>query len=262
MSGGGASTKTETTVPGYLKPYAEKGLKAASTAFDLTSNKPYTGQFFARPNKTQQMGAQSLLAAAPGLGQGAPKIRDYADAVLGGEYLRPESNPFVKGMAEAATRGATDNFNRSVLPQLRSSAISQGAYGGSREAIETAVRAGEVDKNIRDTYAGIYGDNYARERGFMQQAPGLYSEANKLALQPGMVQSAVGDTMFQWDDNLVKEGLMKFQESQDAPWRAAERLNALIRGYGGSSTTSSQQIPWWQQALQAGMGIGGLALAF
>ncbi len=262
MSGGSSSTE-RWTVPAEFQSIVNKATTSAMTAFDQTPTTPYTGPYNVKPNQTQKDAVAATVARAPQLSMGASGIRDYAGTLLAGDWLKPETNPYLSGMAEAATRGATDNFNRSVLPNLRSAAISQGAYGGSREGVETAVRAAEVDKNIRDTYANIYGNNYAREREFMSQVPGLYGAANELDLATPKALSAAGDQTYAWDQMLADEDLAKYMEAIAAPWRGVDKVSGIVNQLmgGAGNTTTTQKTPWYQQALQAGMGGLGFLLA-
>lgn len=261
--GGSSNTGTTTTtsgVPEEYKPLVKKVVTSASTAFDQTPKTPYTGSYFAAPNQTQKDAVAGAVAAAPGMDQGVGGLRGYADDLVSGKYLSPDSNPFVKGMAESATRGATDNFTRSVLPRLNSEAIAQGAYGGSRNGVTAGVLAGETDKNVRDTYANIYGNNYAMERGYQDNAGRLYGQANQLALAPSQTLAAAGDAQYQWDDNLVKEALAKWNELKSAPWNGVSQLTAAVGGSNlGSTSSTGTSVPWWQQGLQAGLsGLGAL----
>lgn len=260
MGGSTGSTTTQSGPPKEYKPFIKKVMTSASTAFDQTPKTPYTGPWFADPNQTQKNSVASAVAAAPGMDDGVAGIRGYADDLISGKYLTPDSNPYVKGMAEAATRGATDNFNRSILPQLDSAAISQGAYGGARNGIAAGTLAGETDKNVRDTYANIYGNNYQMERSYQDNASRLYGQANQLALAPAQTLGAAGDEMYKWDDNKVKEALAKWNELKTAPWNGISQFSQAIAGQPiGSTGTTSTQVPWWQQGLQAGVaGLGAL----
>lgn len=262
MSGGGKTTTTRNDPWGPAQPVMQKAFSSASSAFDATPKTPYSGSYFARPNAVQKDAVGSALAAAPGLSTGSTELRGYGQDLLNGKYLDPSTNPWVKGMAEAATRGATDNWNNNIRPGLDSQAIAQGAYGGSKNGIATALGASEVDKNVRDTYANIYGGNYAAERGYMDNAGKEFAAANSLALQPSQVQAAAGDQLQSWDQNLIKEALAKWDESKSAPWSGIQQLVSAISGtsgQGSTSATTTPGVPWWQQALQGGIaGLGFL----
>lgn len=259
--GGGSKTITSNKFTGGFGDLVGKTLGAANWAFDKTPKGPYGGPWSADPNQLQKQAVAWTAREAPNLSQGASGIRSYADSVMRGDWLSPEKNPFLKGMAESATRDATDNYRRTILPGIDSAAISQGAYGGSRSGVATGVAAGEADKNIRDTYAGLYGQNYARERGIMGETPQMYGMANQLALAPAQAMGAAGGEVQGWQQQKVRDAMSKWNELKTAPWSGLQGLAGILQGFMPGfqqSTQSTPGAPWWQQLFQGGIGVGGL----
>jgi hypothetical protein len=245
-------------------PHIKNVMTAAEKAFANTPKAPYKGEYFANPNKTQLGAVADTIKVSSKLDDGAPKLAGYANDLLSGKYLDPDSNPWIKEAVDASMTQSTRNFNRNILPNMRSSAIGQGAYGGSREGVMTAVEAAETRRNQADTAANIYATNYENERGRMAQAPSLYGAANDLYLAAPAAKAAAGEQAQRWQQDTINEGLAKYEAAQDAPWNGITNYADAIRGVTGGtgSSTSQTKIPWWQQALQGVGSAIGLAKSF
>lgn len=87
-----------------------------------------------------------------------------------GAYLTPDSNPYLKGMYEAATRPAIEQFNTQILPGITSQFSSSGRYGsGAQERVATQSGEG-LSRNLLDTASNLYGNAYGQERGLQEGA--------------------------------------------------------------------------------------------
>lgn len=97
------------------------------------------------------------------------------------------NNPNIQAMADAATQAqkqtyqrqaddANTNLTQSVLPAIRSGAVSSGGYGGSRQGIAEGLAASQVqkdnDRNATDlseanagNYANLAGQDYEAAQG-------------------------------------------------------------------------------------------------
>lgn len=138
----------------------------------------------------------------------------YLSNVLGGQYLDPQSNPWLAQTANEATQGLVNRYKEATAPSLMAQSI--GAGGGGPGALagssgfneQQALNQYDLGQNIGNLEANIYGGAYNQERQNQQGALGmlgstqnaLYTPANELlgvgSLQQQQGQSVL-DTEFQ-----------------------------------------------------------------
>lgn len=115
---------------------------------------------------------QSLLSqvsgARAGIGNETPVLgpaqNEYMKT-LGGGYLTPESNPFLKDTFDAASRGVADVYKNTVQPRTDSMFFGPGSMGGNTAYQGQVARNNwSFGQNLTDLAANIYGGNYSQER--------------------------------------------------------------------------------------------------
>lgn len=92
---------------------------------------------------------------------------------IGGDYLSPDSNPWLSGMYDAASRGMTRNFQESVMPTLNTRFAmgrTQQDPSGNAQTAAMGRAQGELATGLGDMASNIYGGAYGAERGRMMQA--------------------------------------------------------------------------------------------
>lgn len=90
---------------------------------------------------------------------------------VSGQYLTPDSNPFLKQMAEAAGRPVIEQFQADVLPSIRSQfSMSGHTPGGSSEGFEVGRATDRLAQTLADQSANLYGQAYGQERGLQENA--------------------------------------------------------------------------------------------
>jgi hypothetical protein len=151
--------------------------------------------------------------------------------VLGGRYLSPDSNPYVKDTFDAMARGVVE---QGQLGQGNINALfnKSNAFGpGNTAWEETMARYGYgMDRSLSELATNTYGANYQRERQNMQDA---------MRFAPNLQQANFADT-----NQMLQAGNL----ATDLQANNAQNL------YNTQAT--AQQ---WQQAQGAGMmGLGGV----
>lgn len=263
MGGGGTKQTTQQGPWKEAAPYYKDLFSSAGTAYGATPKTPYTGPFYADPNKTQLEAVGQLTKAAPGLATGVPEIRNYGLDVLGGKYLDLNNNPYFGAAAEGAIRPVQQKYQQEIIPQINSNAIQLGAYGGGRQGLALGSAAEGFTRAAGDITGQMALNAYNTERGYQQAAPGLFGIANQLALAYPQALAAAGEQMYQWDQNKVNEAIAKWNELKSAPWAGlGEYANILGTGGFSSTTTKTQGASPAQQFAQTVLGLPALATAF
>lgn len=243
---GGGDTSTTTTEPwAAQQDYLERGFREAEqnvldrplSYFPESTVVPFA------PESTAALGAQGSRAY-----QGSPLLggaQGYTQDVLSGQYLSPESNPFLGGVADAVLS--------QVQPQVAGTFARAGRTGGSPLAAEALGRG--VSRGIAPYLFGEYG----RERGAMEaaagRAPGLaredYFDIGQLASVGARREAKAGESL--------SESINRWNFAQGEPANRIGQYSNLVGGnYGGTSTqsTKSSSDPLMQMLGLGLMGAG------
>ena len=230
MAGGGLygrkeDSQTETQLPSWQ---ADKLINLTNRAQDL-SYQPmsyYGGNTVADFSSEQSMAQNLARMRATG---GSPLIKGaqgHVGDIIGGKYLTPDSNPWLKSYYEKAAETA--------MPQIDTAAVNAGRYGGGAWGQMRGRTAGELA-------SGIYGKAYETERDRQMQATGMaqplaredYYDIGKLA--------AVGEEKQGMEQALIDESVKKYEFGQMEPWQRLGMFRNLITGDFGGNTRSDAE---------------------
>jgi hypothetical protein len=221
---GGSDTVTQ-GLPEFMQPYAENFMQRTQQVADMPYT-PYTGATVAQMNPYQSGGLNAMAQRAI---QGSPVMGGAnAEALktLQGGYLN--SNPHLDKMVDMASRD--------VMRNMDTLNARSGSFGNSGVMETTARTLGDLSSSIR-------GQDYTRERGFMQNALGMaptlanqdYTDADRL------LQAGAG---FQGQEQAnLSDAYRRFTEAQNYP---RQQLATLGQGVGmnfGSTQTGPGQDP-------------------
>ena len=266
-------TTTQTSEPNSMqKPYFKGLYEDAFKAYQQNQGTGgYQGNFFAPPTQTQQDANQQVIAASGGLGQGGGQLRQLGMDQIAGKYLDPASNPFIAAVVNAGVKPIQDRLDSNLL-NINDKAISQGAYGGSRQGLQELQALKDFNTTAGDMASQVYAQNYANERGIQQNSGGLLHQADLMALAGPSALAGAGAQQQSWNQQGLNNDQAKFQADQGGPWAGMDNfLKALTTGGFGSTTAvqenASNPLASAFQGLlgggvtgaNLGMGIGGLA---
>lgn len=226
-------TKNEPWAP--AQPSWLKLISEGNAAYDATSKTPFEGDYYAGPSDA----FRTDLASS----------RDLARRTQAGDFLSPESNPFLAGAINAAINPVKRTLQESILPGIDDAAISSGAYGGARQGVEQNKALVNFDEAATDATSRISYDNYLRERQNQQGA------TNTLL--------GLGTTEQNWAQGQLASDYQKYQDTQTAPWNGLDKLLQILAGTSGFSTqTTTKSSNPLTEILQALAGGAGLATSF
>ncbi len=263
MAGGGGSgqtSQTQTADPwsgaqGYLKD----AYSQARTAADRTSTEAFGGNFVNPANATQRGAITTALNTIPNLDTGGGIAR-VANESLSGSML--SGNPHVQNAIDATIRPTVERARDQYLPAISSAAQAAGAYGGSRHALAQRWAAEDVNKQVADTAAQMWNQNYQNERNIQTQvAPGLMEVANRMQMAPAQTMLDIGNQQYQFDDLARQNEMAQFEDSINRHWRAVNPYIAALSGIGmpGGTTTVTGGGGINRNAAIAGGALSGAA---
>lgn len=248
MGGGGSSGGTSTTIQKSepwegQKPYLEDLYAKAKGAYGQMNKTPWQGPLSVGLSPEQSQSVALLKGQVPGLTNiGQPTI-DLAQSQIRGDFLRPETNPYLRGTVDAAFRPVMETFSNSIVPSLQYDSIRSGAYGGEQDKDLRVQASSDLTRNLGDLSSQIYLQNYANERAIQQQAPGMLSAGVDLNQIAPTLLSQVGEITQGESARMLEDQIRRHELEQMAPWLGLNELSQLYGNVipgGGTSSTSGR----------------------
>lgn len=116
-------------------------------------------------------GTDASSQAYQGMLNGGDAQSMYLKDVIGGKYLN--NNPYLSAATDAANSDTTRQFQSAVMPQLASQFSMAGRYGSGAQSQGISDATNNLAKQISNTNANIYNQDYQMERGNQNSAAGL-----------------------------------------------------------------------------------------
>lgn len=320
--GGGSSQPTQTTayntnIPEYAKPYVETMLGAAQkqvfqggdAASGFTPYTPYSTdptKYVAGFSPLQQqaqsaaanMAVPSEYAAATGLAgtaaggslglarQMAGAGQRYAQQATDPNSIAAYMSPYQQQVTDYQKQQAARDYQ--IASQARQAqAVGQGAFGGSRQAIQES----EAQRALMSQLQGIQAtgsqqafqnaqqaQQYAANLGLQGQQAGLQGlgqalsaagtigqlGTSGLAAQQNIanLQNTMGAQQQAQQQQIINQDIQNYATAQQYPYMQLSTLSSLLRGLPLQSTTtqSYQAMPSTAQQV-AGLGLTGIGAA-
>lgn len=266
---GGKKTTTQTSTqqamfPDYAKPEYQKALTDITSQYnnpDLYS--VYQGNTVAPFSSQTQQGLdlvqQRALAGSPLARSGSTEFQKTIE----GQYLTPESNPYLQSTIDFATKNLADKFATSSIPALQASFAQSGRYGsGAQQGAFSDVNRDYLSQQA-NTINQLAGANYGQERQNQLQAalaaPNYaqndYSDFAKLL--------GVGTAYDTQAQNLINADIQKFYGEQAGQGQAlTDYINRLqaVAPLGSTSTAVNTEKNSGNK-LATGLGLAAIAAA-
>jgi len=245
-----SSTTTTTTqqLPKYAQPYAEE-LMQRGAGLSNKEYTPYTGQRIADLNSSQNAALGMTQNQAVNGFQGQGDVGDLYQRTVRGDYLTPDSNPYLRQTADAI---GTD-FNRTTGAQNASMQRTAGAFGNSglqqKMSMDNAGLAGQLNN--------LYSSNYNTERSNQLQAMQLAPQMQNMGYTDAKQLLGAGDIQRSYTQDLLNQQLGDWTAAQNQPYANLDTLQKAISGSIGNAGTSMQSSPNPYQANPFASMIGG-----
>jgi hypothetical protein len=220
------------------------------------------GQAIASGNQYAQalgggnLGLSTLGTIAGGGGAGMEQLAK----TLGGAYLSPDSNPYIRGVVDAAQRPVTDAYQRSTAPQTDYNFATSGRYGSGALLGARSQNEQNLGRSLGDISTNIYGQNYANERarqdaaanqyaGLQQTAGSNYGQLYNQGQTAAATAALAGLGMS--GQNLTRD----IASQQDAQGRIQSGQISAIQNYGN---LLNSQYSGAKALTEAGQGLSGI----
>jgi len=315
-SGGGGGQPTQTTsystnVPEYARPYVENMLESTQKQIytdDMAGFRPYrpystdVNQYFAGFSPMQQQAQQATanlqtpgqygtatgLAGMSGMGglglagQMAGAGQQYAQQAQNPMAMQGYMSPYMQNVVDYQKSQALRDYQMAA-PMRARAAVGAGAFGGSRQAIESA----EAQRNLMSQLQGI--EAQGRQGAFQQaqqaqqfganlglqgqqgalgglgaatQAAGALGQlgGQQLGAQKEIIglQSQMGKEQQAMEQNKINQAIQDYAIAQQYPFMQLGMMNAMLRGLP-MQTQTTQLYQAQPSMLQQGIGLTGAA---
>jgi hypothetical protein len=242
-------------------PYMQGGFKEAQNLYNDYTPQYYSGQTqagFSPDQLTAQQGIRDFAV------QGAPSIMNPALSAYqrgtGADMLDVANNPYVTGMAQAASDRAMASL-QPELANIRSGAIASGGYGGGRQGIaEGTALAGAADA-ANQAAAGIYSQAYGQGLGHQANTLGMTGGLMGAGFQPYGALGQSGAQQQAREQALISDAQLQHDFEQGLPYDKFNQYQAGIAGFSPLVGNAGQMISTSPGASLMS-NLGGLAQAY
>ncbi len=245
------SSTTSTTDTGPWRaqaPYLRHGFSEAQDLYNAGQT-PYFGfNPVASTSPYQQQGWEQAAQAANNL---SPQIGNYMGAfglATSPELLHQSSNPYLNDAINASSRDAIQQYQREVLPGIRSNSIGLGhGFGSTRTGVAEGIAGEGLLNTIGDISAGMRYNNYNsqldRITNSAQYLPGLVSSA----FAPSAALRDIGQEQRGIEQEGIDADIAEWTYGKEEPWERLSRYLQATSGawgsYGTNKTTSEAEAP-------------------
>lgn len=169
-----AYKKLRSGLGGLLQNVLTGGQKGSGSLSSALAMVPQSTTKYAAPITAGEQSAIDKLLAGLNPSAGDSAAAGLLTSTLNGDYLSPESNPYLQKSIEDAIAPLRQEYQNTIMPNLRIGATQNGQqinpYGSSVFDKASALAANEYMRNVSATATKIAGDNYSAERTRQQEA--------------------------------------------------------------------------------------------
>lgn len=226
---GGGGSKSHSTQVTPWKPAKPHLMNVLGGARDLYNQGAYSPEFSAQSQNALNM----MESYANTGGQGIQDAIGYNNALIRGDYLSPDSNPYLSKYADQLAGKVRSNVD-SVFS--RAGRSGSGAHGDMM-----------ADK-VSNALIPLYNQAYNTERGYQNTGAANAQAFYNAGLAPANTLLGVGGA---YEDMA--------QQQYNAPWQHLQNYQNVAQGVGGMGQTNTQPI--YRNKLAEGLGAGMMGMS-
>jgi hypothetical protein len=252
-------TGTQTTESTPWGPQGKRFKQLFRQADELMGNELeyYPGSTIAERNPWQTMANINVADLVQNDQAGMRSALRENQMTTSGQYLDVDSNPWLRGVGEAAADDISRSYNTTVMPQIASRFGGAGRSAGPGDvnnaegsAIASSQRG--LGQELSQMYSNLYGGAYESERGRMGSAVGQAPGLRQAQFTDQAALSAAGSDEFQYAQMQLSDLVNRFNFEQYEPWERMGMYQGLISQPGGYGTDKAKSAIGAAQI--AGMG--------
>ena len=219
----------------YLQDYMARNQELANQPYQA-SPQTYTG-----PNQTLQNAWQATANRAM---QGSPVMsaaNQQLQNIMGGGFM--QGNPFLNDQISAAQGDLVRSWNTVQKPAWDTAMQRSGSFGntGVMEAQQNA--ANDLQRNLGRIGSDMRFNNYATERGLMQNALGMAPTFANQDYVDAQQLTNVGNQMQGFDQAQANQNYQWWQEAQNFPRQQLATYGSALGAQTGGTQTQTAPDP-------------------
>ncbi|KMJ53790.1 hypothetical protein ACG97_05970 [Vogesella sp. EB] len=188
--------------------------------------------FSGEQNKAMDMITNRATNGDPTMQAGAGMVQN----TLNGQYMSPDSNPWLKGTYDAMAGRMSDAYARGTGAQTMAQFNNAGAYGGSAmQEVQQANNTAFAD-SLGQLANQVYGDNYQQERGRQLQAGLMAPTYGNQAYTDAAALQGVGAAKQAQDQSKLDMNYSDWQNAKNWGYTGYDMLSGML----GSSSNAQQ----------------------
>jgi hypothetical protein len=252
--GGGPTTTSQTTSQNQYPPWLTQNMPRLGNALSDLTFGTGTSTFAPYPVPFGQVAPMSNLQTAGynqigAMGTTSPLL-SAAEAqqqnTLGGGYLNPNSNPYLRNYYNDAAYQLTNQYENVTAPSVLFSGLQTGTLGSTANQNAASTAQTDLSTGLGTLGANIYEPAYQQERslqeGAAQRSPyltqGMYIPATESIQAGGQLQGQLQNVLNQAQQNLGAQGMWPYQVTGQT---ISDLQGLNLGGPLGQTSTQTQQ---------------------
>lgn len=221
------------------QPYLTEAFAEAQKNYKSSMPQYYPGSTIA-PQSGDTLRAMDMVRTAATGNQGLiDNAIGTSNATIRGDFLSPNSNPWLKDTYNQAADAVTRQFQTVGLPGADSGMDMAGRYGSGAWKLAREAATDSYGRALTGLATDIYGGNYQAERDRMLNAANNAGATYGMGFMPSTAIAALGSQADARAQDLLNADIQRFNYNQELPNAKLSDYMKLIQGnYGGSSTTT------------------------
>lgn len=268
FGGGGSESKPQTTTQtttsapwAAQQPYLKELFSEAQGQYFGDTPSYFPGPTVA-PFSPESLQAQDAIfnRATMGSPVQAAGNQTMLDTIQG-KYLDVNTNPYLSGYIDTATRPITQNFTNTVMPSVSSMFSSAGRYGSGAHTDAVGNATDAYLRNLGDVGSSIAYQNYGNERNAMGLAAAnapAYAAADYN--DPAQLAS-LGASKEAQQQALINADIQRHNFEQNLPAAKLAQYGNMVSGNYGGTMSGTSTTPYYQKSGSALQGAAGGALS-
>jgi len=163
------ATQTAVRSNGFV-PFTGYEQEAQNRAVDLARSGVDPNLKAAQRQLTNNQGISQLKRANP--------AQSYLNQTARGDYLTPDSNPYLRASIEAAQDPVVSRFNEQVLPGISGQFGASGRFGSGAHQAAVNRASDDLTRNMANASTQAYANAYGQERGHQQGSQAALGQLN------------------------------------------------------------------------------------
>ncbi len=234
---------TSTSGPNpFIQPFLQGGVQNLVDYYNANPTAPgyFPGATIAPASAATQAAQGALMTRGAQGSVFMPAANNLVEDTLAGKYLDINNNPYFQKALAAGFAPQTENFNNTILPNLRSQFEGSGRNLGGADmgTAQTAVK--NLDQTQANASATAANNAYGMERGMQTTALGMLPTLQNMDYQNIAAMREAGATSDAANQAAIDAAVGRYNANAMAqPNYISDFLARIGAGYPGGQTTGT-----------------------